>query len=864
MTVMLLALVGSLLAQDAPNEDDENDEWTQHVAVSIKLSTTDAAVGAYAPVKWFPVLNALAAGCRVDPMVSKDVPFWSAHCPHWVRTREGITEARIDVEPWDRALREAGARSVHFGIEASGLGFAADYDGKHSGWHRYNGWLTGSGNTKGARLTPVTIRFGWTRQDWLLRAAAVLGFSVGPILVVCWWRRRAWAGIDAGDLALAFRYEIWLGLLLSAVWLLWMGCAGMLDLNAAIADYISSPWLRLPASLLVFTGPALAGLVVSEAVWETVRARLRNRAARPGHAALSSLLESGQIVLPLGLVLAAPSQHGMGGVGGCVLGAYGLWKLLSWLSAKHQQFEVVALTTGEMRDRIFALAQRAGVALRQIYLLRPRRTEEPNAFALTGGMVMMSQELVELFSRRELEAVMAHELGHIKHKHVNAQIIAVVITMGGGMLLSPLLAKAGLNLGLAFQAVMALGLPIAGMLIGAAVSRRNEFQADAFAGTLTGDAEAMITALVKLARMSYAPLYWSKAQGAILTHPSMQARIERLTKLGGISSERLEELLALPVEEAAYSAAGLEESPDRENELLFSTKWKHAHLQMQTWVTRLVRMALPLLAMHFAWWSMIENNRIGFSRIQLLVLMVGVIPVAVLLNDWLGMMMSHYAQRRLSRRLSEKLGQPGRAPGVAPGMAVGLAPDATVRVYEGFDDWDIGLLEMAPGQLIYRGERTSFVLDTEMIQSIELIKGLPSWIPSYRTRVAWRNQMAGTGGVFHLGAYDVTARQMHRELLAWREGPSKAAEDLARLASGMQSWSGLVLPLPRFGEVTSIAPRDAVRWPGVLAGMAGTLLLTMMVSMATGQLIAPLASFIAPLIYGAEHLPVLLSRRSPM
>ena len=292
MTGILLTLAGSLLAQDALDEDDE---WAaQHVAVSVKLSSTDAAVGAYGRAKWFPVLNALATGCRVDPVVSKNVPFWSAHCPHWVRTREGITEARIDVGHWERALREAGARSVYFSLESSRLGFAADYDVKHSGWHRYQGRLSGSGTTKGGRLTPVTIRFGWKREDWLLRAAAVLGFSLGPILVVGWWRRRAWAGITAGDLALAFRYEIRLGWLLGAVWLLWMGCAGTLDLDAAIADYISSPWLSIAASLLVFAGPALAGLVGSEAVWETVRARLRNRAARPGHAALGSLLETGR------------------------------------------------------------------------------------------------------------------------------------------------------------------------------------------------------------------------------------------------------------------------------------------------------------------------------------------------------------------------------------------------------------------------------------------------------------------------------------------------------------------------------------------------------------------------------------------
>ena len=356
MAGILLTLAGSLLAQDAPDKDDKDDEWTQYVGVNINLSPTDAKIGVFAPAKWFPLLNALATGCRVDPTVSKNVSFWSAHCPQWVRTREGITEARISVEPWDRALRKAGARTVYFSLEGSRLGFAADYDVKHSGWHRYQGGLSGSGTTKEGRLTPVTVRFGWTRQDWLLRAAAVLGFSLGPIPVVGWWRRRAWAGINDGDLALAFRYEIWLGWLLVSVFLLWMGCVGTLGLNAAVEDLISSTWLSIPASLLVFAGPALAGLVGSEAVWETVRARLRNRTARPGHAALGSLLETGQVLLPLGLVFAGPTNYTMGGMGGCMLGAYGLWKMLSWLSAKHQQFEVVALTTGKMRDRIFALA----------------------------------------------------------------------------------------------------------------------------------------------------------------------------------------------------------------------------------------------------------------------------------------------------------------------------------------------------------------------------------------------------------------------------------------------------------------------------------------------------------------------------
>ena len=373
---------------------------------------------------------------------------------------------------------------------------------------------------------------------------------------------------------------------------------------------------------------------------------------------------------------------------------------------------------------------------------------------------------------------------------------------------------------------------------------------------LTGDAEVKISALIKLARMSYAPLYWSKAQGVILTHPSMQARIERLAKLGAVSPERLAELVALLLDEAAYPVAGFEESPHRENELLFSTKWKHACAQRQSWVTRLVRIALPLLALQGIWWSTMQQNPIGFSRWTLLVPMLALIPLATLLNDWIGLVWGYQEQRRLGRRLAARRG--------LPGTVVGLAPGATVRLFEGFDDWDMGLLEMVPGQIIYRGERTHFVVDAEMIQSIELMKGLPGWITSRRIRVAWRNDLAGTDGVFHLGSYEGTARALHRELLAWREGPSKAAEDLARLAAGPQTWSGIVLPLPRFGEVTSAAPRDVIRWSGVLGGMGGTFLLTLIVAMATGQVIAPMAAFIAPLIYGAERLPILLSRRHPL
>src|SRR5207302_4437375 len=77
-----------------------------------------------------------------------------------------------------------------------------------------------------------------------------------------------------------------------------------------------------------------------------------------------------------------------------------------------------ALSHGELRDAVMGLAARAGVACNNLYLLPDNKWKMVNAFASSGRNVTLSQPLVEALTRREVNAMTAHELTHLKENHI--------------------------------------------------------------------------------------------------------------------------------------------------------------------------------------------------------------------------------------------------------------------------------------------------------------------------------------------------------------------------------------------------------------------------------------------------------------
>ena len=196
----------------------------------------------------------------------------------------------------------------------------------------------------------------------------------------------------------------------------------------------------------------------------------------------------------------------------------------------------------------------------------------PNAFAAgsrpSTTYVGVTSGLRRLMSARELEAVLAHEISHIRNKDVRLMTLAAVL-VGVIAMISDFAFRMAFFGGRGgrdrnpvqiIAALVALVLaPLAAMLLQMALSRRREFLADASAAAILNDPEAMALALRRLqldrSEIAYAdratahlfiesPTRSVRGSGAFLaglfqTHPPLEDRIAALEEAGGFRLEPL-------------------------------------------------------------------------------------------------------------------------------------------------------------------------------------------------------------------------------------------------------------------------------------------------------------------------------------
>jgi heat shock protein HtpX len=209
----------------------------------------------------------------------------------------------------------------------------------------------------------------------------------------------------------------------------------------------------------------------------------------------------------------------------------------------------------ELYDMVDRLRKRADLPMPTL-AISPQ--EQPNAFA-TGrnhenAVVCCTAGILRLVDNQEIEGVIAHELAHIKHRHMLVSTVAA--TMAGAVALLGRVAMWGAILGGRDREggglgmiVMAIVAPIAAMLIQFAISRQNEFQADRTGAEISGNPMGLASALQKLdsyskripmqvnpAGASLAivnPLAGQKVAFSSLfsTHPPTEERVTRLKEL---------------------------------------------------------------------------------------------------------------------------------------------------------------------------------------------------------------------------------------------------------------------------------------------------------------------------------------------
>ncbi|HEU5295956.1 MAG TPA: zinc metalloprotease HtpX [Burkholderiaceae bacterium] len=238
--------------------------------------------------------------------------------------------------------------------------------------------------------------------------------------------------------------------------------------------------------------------------------------------------------------------------------ALGLNFFSYWFSDKivlrmYNAHEVDETTAPQFVRMVRELAGRAGLPMPRVYLIDE---QAPNAFA-TGrnpqhAAVAATTGIVQLLSERELRGVMAHELAHVKHRDILISTISATMAGAIGMLANfamffggrdsegrPANPIAGI--------LVAILAPLAASLIQMAISRAREFEADRGGAEVSGDPQALASALQKIHHyaqgiplqaaerhpetaqmMIMNPLSGGGLRGLFSTHPPTEERVERL------------------------------------------------------------------------------------------------------------------------------------------------------------------------------------------------------------------------------------------------------------------------------------------------------------------------------------------------
>jgi STE24 endopeptidase len=331
----------------------------------------------------------------------------------------------------------------------------------------------------------------------------------------------------------------------------------------------ASPWSGAMVVLTVVVLTAVIDLPFS--IWRTfkIEARFGFNRTTPGlfvadlaKSCLLALLIGGPVVLAAMMLMdrAGPLWWLWAWVGWLGLMVLMTWAWPTFIAPLFNKFS--ALEDTELKARIESLLQRCGFTSEGVFVVDgSRRSAHGNAYFTGLGRnkrIVFFDTLLSRLTHSEVEAVLAHELGHFKLKHVRKRLLVTVAASFGALaLLGWLTAQP------AFYSAFGVQLPSshAALLLfmfvapafaffatplGSLWSRRHEFEADDFAAH-HASASDLATALVKLYRDNATTLTPDPLYSAFYySHPPATERIARLRR-NEVEINRLADPLNGPV-----------------------------------------------------------------------------------------------------------------------------------------------------------------------------------------------------------------------------------------------------------------------------------------------------------------------------
>ena len=216
--------------------------------------------------------------------------------------------------------------------------------------------------------------------------------------------------------------------------------------------------------------------------------------------------------------------------------------------------KLTPLEAGPLRDRLLKLGEKTGFSAQTILVMDgSKRSRHSNAFFTGFGRfrkIVLFDTLIQQLDEKELEAVLAHEIGHYKRGHIPRMLIANAASMLVGFAVIAWLARQPefiTAFGFGNAVGLAPALLLFSLLSGSVTfwasplmnfwSRQHEYQADAYAANVLNDSVGLVGALRKLneknlSNLTPHPLYsaWHYSHPTLLEREAALASMQSMSK----------------------------------------------------------------------------------------------------------------------------------------------------------------------------------------------------------------------------------------------------------------------------------------------------------------------------------------------
>jgi len=351
----------------------------------------------------------------------------------------------------------------------------------------------------------IRLAFGYSVMNFL--PLILLLCPVGLTMVMRWAAVRAqnWDSI-----VIWFTYWRLFGWVMFASWLLWVQGSKVIDCNALARFLLNGSSYAVVLQLAMLLVPAILVQLICTVASGAVLGRVSGQRWVLPVTIKHAFWHEPVNIWPLLLLLAGVAslvlynEFVLGLI--CLAAAYGTRVVLLYLWFRFQDLRRYELPAGELRTSILELAEKAGVTLKEIYLLPSAEGRLGGPYMIRGRRLLVSEAMLHFLQKQETEAVLVRAFVHAHRHHYDVIVGLAAAALPVIHRFSHLAVVAGV-LPWAIRGPLLVWLtPVLLYLLW----RRFERVAERETAAITGDSRALLTALPKLAQLNVFGLYWRR------------------------------------------------------------------------------------------------------------------------------------------------------------------------------------------------------------------------------------------------------------------------------------------------------------------------------------------------------------------